>query len=167
MLVMAQALYGEDLHFKKNISVGGTSVSSSETWVKGARERTVTSSPTGNLVSVRQCDMERTLTISDTPPASLSGGLSKDADFLVVDASKPFSETSYFDIERAMLEGRTLPVEEGGSTRTSSTLFLRCTSMPERVRVSATAWTRRLHGPRRYSLSKSHFCGRTSWPSEP
>ena len=29
------------------------------------------------------------------------------ADFLVVDASKPFSETSYFDIERAMLEGRT------------------------------------------------------------
>jgi hypothetical protein len=65
MLVMAQALYGADLHFKKNISVGGTSVSSSETWVKGARERTVTSSPTGNLVSVRQCDMKRTLTISD------------------------------------------------------------------------------------------------------
>jgi len=29
------------------------------------------------------------------------------ADFLVVDASKPFSETSYFDIERAVLEGRT------------------------------------------------------------
>ena len=29
------------------------------------------------------------------------------ADFLVVDASKPFSETSYFGIERAMLEGRT------------------------------------------------------------
>jgi hypothetical protein len=28
------------------------------------------------------------------------------ADFLVVDASKPFSETSYFDIEQAMLEGR-------------------------------------------------------------
>ena len=28
------------------------------------------------------------------------------ADFLVVDASKPFSETSYFEIEQAMLEGR-------------------------------------------------------------
>ena len=28
------------------------------------------------------------------------------ADFLVVDASKPFHETSYFDIERAMLAGR-------------------------------------------------------------
>jgi hypothetical protein len=28
------------------------------------------------------------------------------ADFLVVDASKPFSETSYFGIEQAMLEGR-------------------------------------------------------------
>ena len=29
------------------------------------------------------------------------------ADFLVVDVSKPFSETSYFEIERAMLERRT------------------------------------------------------------
>ena len=28
------------------------------------------------------------------------------ADFLVVDASKPFSETSFFEIEQAMLEGR-------------------------------------------------------------
>ena len=28
------------------------------------------------------------------------------ADFLVVDPSKPFAETSYFDIERSMLEGR-------------------------------------------------------------
>jgi hypothetical protein len=28
------------------------------------------------------------------------------ADFLVVDASKPFSETSYFEIEQAMLQGR-------------------------------------------------------------
>jgi len=28
------------------------------------------------------------------------------ADFLVVDASKPFSETSYFEIEQALLEGR-------------------------------------------------------------
>jgi hypothetical protein len=28
------------------------------------------------------------------------------ADFLVVDASKPFAETSYFEIERSMLEGR-------------------------------------------------------------
>jgi len=29
------------------------------------------------------------------------------ADFLVVDASRPFAETSYFEIERSMLEGRT------------------------------------------------------------
>jgi hypothetical protein len=28
------------------------------------------------------------------------------ADFLVVDPSKPFAETSYFEIERSMLEGR-------------------------------------------------------------
>jgi hypothetical protein len=35
------------------------------------------------------------------------------ADFLVVDASKPFAETSYFEIERSMLEGRT-HVTSGG-----------------------------------------------------
>jgi hypothetical protein len=55
----------QDLHFKRNISVGGNSVSSSEVWVKGARERTVVSTPTGNLVTLRQCDLKRTLTIND------------------------------------------------------------------------------------------------------
>jgi len=55
----------EDLHYKKNISVGGNSVSSSETWVKGARERTVTSSPAGNIVTLRQCDLKRTVTLNE------------------------------------------------------------------------------------------------------
>ena len=74
------------------------------------------------------------------------------ADFLVVDMSKPFSETSYFEIEQAMLEGRAHATCGGaGSTRTSSTFFLRCTSTPERVRASATASTRRLRGRRRCS----------------
>jgi hypothetical protein len=60
--LMAQA---DDLHFKKNISVAGNSVSSSETWVKGARERTVSSSPAGTIVTLRQCDLKRTVTLNE------------------------------------------------------------------------------------------------------
>ena len=55
----------DDLHFKKSISVGGNTVSTSETWVKGARQRTVTASPAGNLVTLRQCDLKRTVTLSE------------------------------------------------------------------------------------------------------
>jgi hypothetical protein len=67
--VMALA---DDLHFKKNISVAGNPVSSSETWVKGARERTVISTPTGNTISLHQCDLKRTLTINDQAQTYLS-----------------------------------------------------------------------------------------------
>ncbi|HEY1578284.1 MAG TPA: hypothetical protein VGF82_14545 [Terracidiphilus sp.] len=55
----------DDLHFKKSISVGGNTVSTSETWVKGARQRTVTASPAGNLVTLRQCDLKRTVTLNE------------------------------------------------------------------------------------------------------
>jgi hypothetical protein len=55
----------QDLHFKRNISVGGNTVSSSEVWVKGARERTAISNPAANMITLRQCDLKRTLTISD------------------------------------------------------------------------------------------------------
>jgi len=56
---------GDDLHFKKTISVGGNAVSSSEIWVKGARERAVTSSPAGNTITLRQCDLKRTVTLNE------------------------------------------------------------------------------------------------------
>src|SRR5690348_2494369 len=55
----------EDLHFKRNVSVGGSPVSNSEVWVKGARERSVSSTPAGNMVTLRQCDLKRTLTVND------------------------------------------------------------------------------------------------------
>ncbi|HZQ19142.1 MAG TPA: hypothetical protein VFA90_10490 [Terriglobales bacterium] len=55
----------DDLHFKRNISIGGNSVSSSEVWVKGARERSAISTPAGNMVTLHQCDLKRTLTIND------------------------------------------------------------------------------------------------------
>ena len=35
----ALTLQAEDLHYKKTISVGGSPVSNSEIWLKGARER--------------------------------------------------------------------------------------------------------------------------------
>ena len=48
LLSCAVPAHGDDLHFKKTISVGGNPVTSSEIWVKGARERSVTSSPAGS-----------------------------------------------------------------------------------------------------------------------
>jgi len=62
----------DDLHFKKTISVGGTPVSSSEIWIKGARERSVSSTPTGSTTTLRQCDTKRTLTINEQSQAYLA-----------------------------------------------------------------------------------------------
>lgn len=55
----------QDLHIKKSITVGGNFVSSTETSLKGARERTVTQSPTGSTVTLRQCDLKRNITINE------------------------------------------------------------------------------------------------------
>lgn len=68
LLVLSSACLAasaDDLHFKKSISVEGNPVSGSETWVKGARERTVTKSPAGDLVSLRQCDLKRTVMVNE------------------------------------------------------------------------------------------------------
>jgi hypothetical protein len=63
--VFVPMVQADDLHFKKNISVGGSPVSSSEVWMKGARERSLSSSPTGNLATIRQCDFKRTVTLNN------------------------------------------------------------------------------------------------------
>ena len=47
LLAGTLAAHAQDLHIKKNITVGGYGVSSTETSIKGARERTVSQSPTG------------------------------------------------------------------------------------------------------------------------
>jgi hypothetical protein len=65
----AVAVHADDLHFKKTVSVGGNAVSSSESWVKGARERSVTSSPAGNTINLRQCDLKRTVTLNEKTEA--------------------------------------------------------------------------------------------------
>lgn len=66
--VLAQA---QDLHIKKSITVGGNFVSSSETSIKGVRERTVTQTPNGNTITLRQCDLRRTLTLNEQTQAYL------------------------------------------------------------------------------------------------
>jgi hypothetical protein len=50
-----------DLHIKKNISVNGYLASSVDISLKGARERTAN----GTSVTVRQCDLKRTLTLNE------------------------------------------------------------------------------------------------------
>lgn len=58
-------MLAQDLHIKKNITVGGNFVSSSESSIKGARERTVTQTPNGNTITLRECDLKRTLTLNE------------------------------------------------------------------------------------------------------
>jgi hypothetical protein len=63
--LQAQSSQSTDLHIKKSITAGGNFVSSSETSIKGARERTVSQQPTGTVITLHQCDLHRTLTINE------------------------------------------------------------------------------------------------------
>jgi hypothetical protein len=61
----AQNLQAQDLHIKKSITAGGNFVSTTETSIKGARERNVSQQPTGTSITLRQCDLHRTVTINE------------------------------------------------------------------------------------------------------
>jgi hypothetical protein len=63
--VRAQSSQSTDLHIKKSITAGGYFVSGSETSIKGSRERTVSQQPTGTTITLRQCDLHRTVTINE------------------------------------------------------------------------------------------------------
>ena len=65
LLVPAMTASAEDLHIKKSVSVGGNVVSSTETSIKGARTRDVNQGPGGAMVTLRQCDLKRTVTLND------------------------------------------------------------------------------------------------------
>jgi hypothetical protein len=56
-----KAAPAQDLHIKKNISVNGYFASSVDISLKGSRERTAS----GTSVTVRQCDLQRTLTLNE------------------------------------------------------------------------------------------------------
>jgi hypothetical protein len=65
LLTAAMAAQAEDVHIKKSISVGGNTVSTTESSVKGARTRDVNQGPAGAMVTIRQCDLKRTLSLND------------------------------------------------------------------------------------------------------
>jgi hypothetical protein len=65
LLTASLAVWAEDLHIKKSISVGGTTVSTTESSVKGARTRDVNQGPGFTLVTIRQCDLKRTVNVND------------------------------------------------------------------------------------------------------
>jgi hypothetical protein len=65
LLAATLAAHAQDLHIKKNILVGGYSVSSTETTIHGARERIVSQTPTGNTITLHECDLKRTVTINE------------------------------------------------------------------------------------------------------
>lgn len=65
LLAATVAVQAQDLHIKKSLTVGGNFVSGTETSIKGPRERTVSQSPTGTTITLRQCDLKRTITIND------------------------------------------------------------------------------------------------------
>jgi hypothetical protein len=65
LLATGLAARAQDLHIKKSITVGGNFVSSSESSIKGARERTVNQTPNGSTITLRQCDLKRTLTLNE------------------------------------------------------------------------------------------------------
>lgn len=58
-------LQAQDLRIKKSVSAGGYVVSTTETSIKGARERSVTQNPNGSSVTLHQCDLRRTVTLDE------------------------------------------------------------------------------------------------------
>jgi hypothetical protein len=69
----------EDLHIKKNISVNGNVVSTTETSIKGARTRDVSQTPAGTTVTLRQCDLKRTVTLNEQAQTYYAADDPKDA----------------------------------------------------------------------------------------
>jgi len=65
LLAVTMTAQAQDLTIKKSITVGGNFVSSSESSIKGARERTVSQGPNGSTITLRQCDLKRTITLNE------------------------------------------------------------------------------------------------------
>jgi len=60
-LAISMTARADDLHIKKNLSMDGSTISTTETAIKGARERSLS----GPNITLRQCDLRRTITLSD------------------------------------------------------------------------------------------------------
>jgi hypothetical protein len=65
LVLIAMAAEAQDLHIKKNVSVGGYVASTMETSIKGARTRDISQTAAGNTITLRQCDLKQTVTINE------------------------------------------------------------------------------------------------------
>lgn len=79
LAALAISARAEDLHIKKNVSVNGYVVSTTETSIKGARTRDVNQTPGGSTVTLRQCDLKRTVTINENAQTYYAADDPKDA----------------------------------------------------------------------------------------
>src|SRR4051812_46886851 len=65
LLLSAAVSNSQDLRVKKSINVDGKPVSTTEILIKGSREHIVTQSPTGTVITLKQCDLKRTITLNE------------------------------------------------------------------------------------------------------
>jgi len=65
LVLITTAAEAQDLHIKKNVSVGGYVASTIETSIKGARTRDLSQTAAGNTLTLRQCDLKQTVTINE------------------------------------------------------------------------------------------------------
>jgi hypothetical protein len=65
LLAFTLAAQAQDLYIKKNLTVGGYSVSSTQTSIHGPRERIVSQTQTGNTITLHECDLKQTVTINE------------------------------------------------------------------------------------------------------
>jgi len=107
MLAVATAGQAQDLHLKKNISTGGYVVSTTETSIKGARERSVTQTQNGSTVTLHQCDLRRTLTMNEANQT-----------YYVVDDPQDENAAK----AAALASGAALPEAQGGKITITTTV---------------------------------------------
>ena len=65
LLLSAAVANSQDLRVKKSINVDGKPVSTTEILIKGSREHIATQSPAGTLITLKQCDLKRTVTLNE------------------------------------------------------------------------------------------------------
>lgn len=65
VLLLAVCAQAQDLRIKKRITMDGELISSTETEVKGSRERIVTQSSSATSITIKQCDLQRTISVNE------------------------------------------------------------------------------------------------------
>jgi hypothetical protein len=65
LLLSAAVANSQDLRVKKSINVDGKPVFTTEILIKGPREHIATQSPAGTLITLKQCDLKRTVTLNE------------------------------------------------------------------------------------------------------